>query len=148
MPQTSRDYQAQLVGYVSQAMNRIRSAEGLLQQGYYAGCVQDSQHAIEFLAKCVFLVQGRPYPKEHKIPEDEFLDAIMGLPPEAKNLPLARLYLLHVFWFNFYSQAKYGLETLTAPAETLFQKAEAELALKHAQEWQGAIIGLRRMTGT
>ena len=148
MPQTKRDYRAQLLGYIGDATARITEAQRWLDQGYFANSVQDSQHAIELLAKCVFLIRDRPYPQAHVIPEDDFLDVITGLPPEAQNLNLPRLYLLHMFWFSFYSQAKYGLETLTAPAETLFRRNEAELALSHAREWQGAINALRLMLRT
>jgi hypothetical protein len=108
VPQTKRDSQAQLAGYTHDAMTRIIQAARWRDQGYYATSIQDSQHAIEFLAKSVFLVQSRPYPKEHLIPEDEFLDAIKGLHPDAQRLNLPRLYLLHTFWFTFYRQAKYG----------------------------------------
>ena len=139
MPQTKREYTAQLIGYIGDAGTRITQAQRFLDQGYFAASVQDSQHAIEFLAKCVFLIQDRPYPKEHLIPEDEFLSAIKGLPPDAKNFNLPRLYLLHAFWFTFYSQAKYGLETLTAPAETLFHRAESELALSHARDRKSVV---------
>ncbi len=97
------------------------------------------------LAKCLFLVRGRPYPREHVVPEDEFLTVITGLPPEAAHLNLPRLYFLHRFWSDFYSQAKYGLETLATPAEDLFRSTESELAIGHASEWQRAVHTLSFM---
>jgi hypothetical protein len=93
----------------------------------------------------VFLVRGRPYPQEHVVPEPDFLKVTAGLPPEASQLNLPRLYLLHRFWSHFYSQAKYGLETLGTPAEDLFHYRESELAIAHAAEWQQAITRLRFM---
>jgi HEPN domain len=142
--QPKHDVTQQFEGLLSDAGARINQAGQLREIGRHAAAVQDSQYAIELLAKCVFLVQGRPYPKkEHVVPEDEFLTAIRGLPEGAKHLNVGRLYLLHKFWFGFRETARYGLETLAIPPEAVFQSKESELALAHAKECQGLIFQLR-----
>jgi HEPN domain-containing protein len=143
MAEKKYDRTEQLNGFFNQAGERIRQARELRQRGRHAAAVQDCQEAIEFLAKCVFLARGWEYPPEHHIPEDRFLTAITGLPEQAARLNLRRLYLLHRFWFEFYSTAKYGLEKLAAPAENLFQHTESDLALAHAMECQTMVIQLR-----
>ena len=45
-----------------------------------------------------------------------------------------KLYLYSEFWQNFYTIVKYGDEELGFPAEKLFDKEEANLALKHAEK--------------
>jgi len=48
---------------------------------------------------------------------------------------LPRLLFLANFWAQFYLTAKYGLEAgYLAPAQELFQKQEADLAVEHARE--------------
>jgi HEPN domain-containing protein len=145
MATVKHDRTRQLDGYVAQASMKIIEARNCHEQARYAAAVHDCQEAIELLAKCVFLVRGRPYPQEHVIPEDKFLTAITGLPDDARHLYLPRLYLLHRFWSDFYLQAKYGLETLATPAEDLFRRTESELAISHASEWQSAVGRLRFM---
>jgi hypothetical protein len=142
--QPKHDVTQQFEGLLGDAGTRINQARQLREIGKHAAAVQDSQLAIERLAKCVFLAQGRPYPnKEHVIPEDDFLTAIRGLPEAANRLNLPRLYLLHKFWFGFRDTAQWGLETLHIPPEDVFRSAESELALAHANECQGLIFQLR-----
>jgi HEPN domain-containing protein len=147
MTRPKHDRTRQLDGYIRQAGMKIFEARACREQSRHAAAVHDCQEAIELFAKCVFLVRGRPYPREHLLLEADFHTVITGLPPDAAYLNLPRLYLLHRFWSEFYSQAKYGLETLAIPAEELFQSGESDLAIAHASEWQQAITRLRIMLG-
>jgi HEPN domain-containing protein len=47
-----------------------------------------------------------------------------------ENLP--RVIFLTYFWGQFYTIAKYGIEELEVSPEKLFEKEDAELAVKHA----------------
>lgn len=146
MAQPSKQDRSQLLeGYVQQAGRKIFDARECQKQSRHADAVQDCQEAIELLAKCVFLVRDRPFPKDHAIPEADFQSALLGLPDDTRFLNLPRLYVLHLFWAEFYEKAKYGLETLAVPAQDLFTHAESDLALGHAGEWQRAIGRLKIM---
>ena len=51
--------------------------------------------------------------------------------------------MLNKFWASFYTIAKYGNKQLEVSAAKLFQKEDAELALKHADEVYGAAYGVK-----
>lgn len=55
------------------------------------------------------------------------------VPEELKYLEYPKLYLYSKFWSYFYTIAKYGYEKMGIGADKLFEKEEAELALKHAR---------------
>jgi len=60
------------------------------------------------------------------------------IPAQLKYLDLPKVYLYSKFWSQFYTVAKYGLEKLGVGADKLFEKEEAELALKHAERCEFA----------
>ena len=63
----------------------------------------------------------------------------MNKVPEASkyhNFP--SLYLLHKLWSGFYTVAKYGYDKFAIGPGKLFQKDEAELAIKHAEDCKRA----------
>ena len=70
---------------------------------------------------------------------DQHLDHTVRLP---------RLLFLLNFWAQFYITAKYGFEAeYLASAQNLFEKAEAELAIRHAEECSLAATILRSLDG-
>ncbi len=59
-------------------------------------------------------------------------------------LRLPRLLFLLNFWAQFYITAKYGFEAEhLASAQALFEREEAELALRHAEECLQAATRVR-----
>ena len=65
------------------------------------------------------------------------------IPEKLKHLDFPKLYLYSKFWLSFYTVAKYGLEKIGVGPEKLFEKEEAELALKHADKCYFAANQLR-----
>ena len=57
---------------------------------------------------------------------------------KVKHLNFPRLFVLYKLWISFYIQAKYGNEKLNIAAADLFQREEAELALRRAGAWTNA----------
>jgi hypothetical protein len=54
---------------------------------------------------------------------------------QSMPIRLPRLLVLVNLWEQFYIQAKYGIEAGNlAPAQDLFERSDAELAISHAQE--------------
>jgi len=104
-----------------------------------AESVAASQRSIELSLKSMFTILGVTYyerHKEHRISENVFGNLMkqfpVGLEDDHSRLP--RLLLLEQFWAEFRSVAHYGFETLRVPQSKLFERAEAELALRHAEE--------------
>jgi hypothetical protein len=80
---------------------------------------------------------------EHKLQEAEYEQLISKAPESLNYVNFPRVFLFANFWAEFYIKAKYGLETLQVPPDKLFEKEEAELALKHADECYYAASQLR-----
>lgn len=66
--------------------------------------------------------------------EEEFAKILREVPKELVHYNFPRLYLLARLWATFYSFCKYGSDHFKVGADKLFKKAEAELALEHADE--------------
>ena len=82
------------------------------------------------------------YPKKYEFKEEKFEAILKKIPEKFKYLDFPKLYLYSKFWSNFYTVAKYGLEKLGVGADKLFEKEEAELALKHAEKCRSAATQL------
>ena len=135
-----RDLQAD--GFIAQAGYRLFDAREAIKSGRYASAIQASQESIELHAKGLFLLRNKSFPPKHSFSEEEFLEALKGLPDD-EHLNLTRVYLLLRFWGEFYETAKYGVERMVVSARDLFHIEEAQLAVTHAEECQRTIIRLR-----
>lgn len=129
--------------YLNRAKNKIDEAEKRLESWNYSESISASQECIELSMKSIFLVLQCDYPKRHEFKEEEFEIVLKNVPEKLNYLSLPKVYLYSKFWSNFYTIAKYGFETLGVGADKLFEKEEAELALKHAKKCKSAASSLK-----
>jgi len=120
--------------FLKRASNKLNEARSSLENHYYAESVSASQECIELSVKAIFLLLQEEYPKRHEFEEEEFEAILKKIPEKLKYLGFPKLYLYSKFWSTFYTVAKYGLEKIGVGPEKLFEKEEAELALKHADK--------------
>ncbi len=143
-------------GWIEKADNQLQTAKGHLSSyGHHPDAIQASQECVELSIKAILTLLGIEYPPRHawgkkdfegiakQIQERNLLDkfSAQGL---GYSVRLPRLLFLGAFWGQFYLPAKYGFETeyLAAPQD-LFERDEAELALRHAEECLRAALALR-----
>jgi len=145
-----------LEGWIDKANHQLQAAKDHLKSSYrYSESVEASQECVELAVKSVLCFLGIEYSLSHGWNKEEFsriakqiqdkrlLDKI-----KEQNLyhssRLPRLLLLANFWAHFYLSAKYGFEAgYLAPAQDLFGRQEAELAVQHAEECYRAASELR-----
>jgi HEPN domain-containing protein len=122
--------------FLKRAWNKLDEAKNQLKSYRYPESLSASQECIEMSIKGIFLLLQEKYPKKHEFEEEEFVALLEKVPknPEFEYLNFPQLYLFSKFWSNFYTVAKYGYEKLGIGPEKLFEKEEAELALKHADK--------------
>jgi HEPN domain-containing protein len=140
-------------GWIDKANNQLAAAREHFSRFEHSECVQAAQQCVKLSLKAVTAVLGLEYPRTHSWkPEDltgiakqlqakSLLDSVAerGLP-----IRLPRLLLLAKFWGELYILAKYGMQDgLLASARDLFEREEAELAIKHAGECSLAACSLR-----
>jgi len=119
--------------FLRRALNKLAEAKEYLNKLYYPESISASQECIEFSLKVIFLLLQKEYPKKHEFSEEEFENALKKVPEKVKHLDFPKIYLYSKFWLQFYTVAKYGLEKIGVGPDKLFEKEEAELALKHAK---------------
>jgi len=120
--------------FLERAWHKLDEAKTHLKNFHYPESISASQEVIELSIKAIFLLLTGEYPKKHEFKEEEFEKILNKVPEKLKNLDLPKLYLYHIFWSKFYTVAKYGLEKIGIGPEKLFEREEAELALKHADK--------------
>jgi len=143
--------------FVRRAETRLEEAKRYLE-GYYPNypeSISASQECMEFSIKAIFLMLLNRYPRKHQITKSEFSEVIKKIDEisinkkqellqwriDIENFP--KLYLYSEFWQKFYTVVKYGDEELGIPAEKLFSKEEADLAVKHAENCKELASALR-----
>ncbi len=148
-------------GWLDKASNHLQAAkEHSKSYTQYSEAIQAAQECVELSVKSILSLLGVAFSPSHRWEPDKkqfaniadqiqkrhLIDrlAVQYL-NHAVNLP--RLLFLMDFWAQFYSIAKYGFEAGDlAPAKDLFGKAEAELALQHAQECYATASQLRYLS--
>ncbi len=120
--------------WLKRASNKKYEAKEQLKKFNYPESISASQECIELSIKAIFLLLQKKCPKRHEFKEEEFRVILNKIPDRLKHLDFPKLYLYSKFWFTFYTIAKYGLENIGIGPEKLFEKEEAELALKHADK--------------
>ena len=119
--------------------------------------LQSAQTCVELSVKAVLVFLGIDFHKSHGWGEKQ-MQALAEQVRSKKvmeklaehnhqwDVNLPRLLFLMNFWGEFYLLAKYGMEasSLATPNE-LFQKDEAELAIRHADECERAAGHLRHL---
>ena len=129
--------------FLKRANNKLDEAEQHLKSWHYPESISASQECIELSIKAIFMLLQEEYPKRHEFKEDEFEAILEKIPEKLRHLDFPKIYLYSKFWLNFYTVAKYGLEKLGVGPEKLFEKEEAELALKHADKCYSAASQLK-----
>jgi len=119
-------------GWLERARNKLSEAKEQIKKINYSESISASQECIELSIKSIFLQIQKKYPKRHDFKEEEFEYILNNIPGKLEYLNFSKLYLYSRFWSEFYTVAKYGLEKVGIPPQKLFDKEEAELAIKHA----------------
>jgi HEPN domain-containing protein len=145
-------------GWINKASNQLQIAKEYLKSSYHVSdAVQAAQICVELSVKAVLTLLNIEFPASHgwsrqqigeiagQIRDRNLLGRLV-----AQNLqfiiPLPRLIFRANFWSHFYLEAKYGFEAgHLAPAQELFEKEDAELAVRHAEECIRAAERLRYM---
>ncbi len=143
-------------GWIDKASNQLQVArEHLKSYTRSSEVIQAGQESIELSVKSILTLLDVQFSPTHGWTRGQF-EAIAKqiysrrLPEKlaGQNLQhairLPRLLLLANFWAQFYLPAKYGFEAgYLAPAQDLFAKDEADLAVKHAEECYRAASHVR-----
>jgi HEPN domain-containing protein len=132
--------------FLKRAWNKLNEAKSYLENYHHSESISASQECIELSIKAIFLLLQKEYPRKHEFEEEEFEAILKKIPEKLKYLEFSKLYLYSKFWLNFYTVAKYGLEKIGIGPEKLFEKEEAELALKHADKCYRAASMLKSYT--
>jgi HEPN domain-containing protein len=102
-----------------------------------------AQHCIELSVKAVLSLLDVPFPPNHGWERKQLVEIVndhqilnrlkdQGL---SYTIPLPRLIFRMNVWSKFYEESKYGFEAGDmAPAQDLFEKEDAVLAVKHADD--------------
>lgn len=139
-----KDRRTEMVqGYLDTARNSKEDAKRHLETGYFSDSVRASQTRIELSAKSMYVLLEVKFTPDHKLVEVEYGQLMKKIPKDLGYVNFPRVLLFANFWAEFYTKAKYGLEILQVPPTKLFEKQEAELALKHAEECYYAANQLR-----
>ena len=140
---------------IDKAGHQLKTARSHVTSYYQCSdAVQAAQVCIELSVKSILLLLGIKFKPKHKWDWEEFRDIAKQLDKDqlldklaGHNLyhcsRLPRLLLLANLWGHFYLPAKYGFAEYLASAKDLFEKQEAELAVKHAEECHRAASELR-----
>ena len=125
--------------YLQNSFKAQERARDYLAKYDFDKSIRESQESIEFAIKAIYYAFGLKPPKSHNFTEDDFkklLDTVQAnidpAGPKISAVDFQKPYLYSRFWGTFYETAKYGLEKLHVGPGNLFQKDEADLALKHA----------------
>lgn len=146
-----------IIGRIDKAGNQLFAAREHLKFCQYSEAIQASQQCVELSVKSVFSFLDVHYSRGHEwSPEKKEFAAIAeqikrrGLLEKLRDqhlhqtIRLPRLLFLLSLWGQFYITAKYGFETeYLASAQDLFDREEACLALRHAEECLQAATSIR-----
>lgn len=148
-------------GWIDKASNQLQAAkEHLKSSTRYSEAIEASQECIELSVKSVLSLLDIKYSSSHGWEQDKKQFAAIVKQIQERQLleRLATQYLDHIvclprllflanFWAQFYLPAKYGFEAgYLAPAQDLFDKKEADLAVQHAEECYRAALELRYLS--
>jgi len=141
--QKTRDSITLAEGHVERARQELLSAEQDLNNYHHAKSVHSSQVCIELSMKAIYRYFGEAFTPSHELKVDEFVRVLDQIPEDLKYHKYSRLFILANFWTEFYTISKYGHEKIGISSEQIFEKDEAELALKHANACYHAANAIR-----
>jgi HEPN domain-containing protein len=135
-----------LKGWVDKASNHLDIARESLKSYYRVSeAVQASQVCVELSVKAILTLLNIPFEPSHGWTRKQLAEIAKHINErgllarlESQNhhytVPLPRLLIRMNLWNHFYIEAKYGFEAgHLAPAQELFEKEDAELAVRHAE---------------
>ena len=132
-------------GWISKARYHQETARDHLSSYHYSEAVEASQECVELSVKAVLSLLQIRFDYTHAW-RGKKLESIAQQIKERRllarlrehnlaHIRLPRLLFLADFWAQFYLTAKYGLEAgYLASAQDLYDKDQADLAVKHARE--------------
>jgi len=118
------------LSYLKRANSRLIDARSALKRGDIPDVIRYSQEAVEMSLKAVLRAVGIEYPKDHDV-SDVLLACKERLPEEILE-DMERLMRISSELVDKRGPAMYGDEEAGIPAEELFEKDDAEKALKDA----------------
>jgi HEPN domain-containing protein len=145
-------------GWIDKARNQLQVAKDHLEsRTRESEAIEASQECIELSVKAILSMLNIEYPRKHWWDQEkkDLDDIAKQIQQRQLQERLAAQYLDHIihlprllflvnFWAQFYTTAKYGFHVQDlAPAQDLFKKQEAELAVQHAEECYRAASKLR-----
>jgi len=154
----SKSKRKTIEGWIDKAGHQLQAAKDHLESYYRSSeAIEAAQECVELSVKSILSLLGIEYKLKHKWHWEEFV-AIAKQIQEGQLLDklteqnlyhcsrLPRLLLLANLWGHFYLSAKYGFAEYLASAQDLFEKQEAELAVRHAEECYRAASELRYLS--
>jgi HEPN domain-containing protein len=134
-------------GWIDKASNHLYTAKDHVKSyDRVSDSVQASQVCVELSVKAILTMLKIPFPLSHGWKRDQLAEIAKHIKDRgllerlasqhhAYIVPLPRLLFRVNFWSQFYLEAKYGFEAAhLASAQALFEKEDAELAIKHADD--------------
>jgi len=149
-----------IAGWLDKASNHLQIAKEHLRSSVrYSETIEAAQECVELSVKSILSFLRIEFSPPHGWAQNskEFASIARQIQKRQLQEKLAEQYLHHVvrlprllflvnFWAQLYIAAKYGFEVESlAPAQDLFNKEEAELAVQHAQECYQAASQLRHL---
>ena len=162
MSNMNKNRRKTIEGWIEKAQNQLNAArEHVKSFGQYSEAIQAAQQCVDLSVKSILSLLNIQYSRSHEwVPDKKEFAAIAEQIQERRLLErladqhldytfrLPRLLFLLNFWAQFYITAKYGFEAEhLASAQDLFDREEAELALRHAEECLRAATTLRFLDG-
>jgi len=115
---------------LEQAYSRLKTAQIALKDKNYAYSVRSSQECVELSLKAALRLLGIEYPKKHDVSRI----LLMNKERFPKWFPITEFAEISRRLAEKREPAMYGNELKMVPASVLFNKEEAEEALKNAKE--------------
>ena len=149
-------------GWIDKAADQLSAArEHAKSVGQYPEAIQAAQQCVELSVKSILSLLDVRYSKSHEWAPDKKEFSVIAQQIQQHGLlagladqhldytvRLPRLLFLLNFWAQFCITAKCGFEAEhLGSAKDLFEKDEAELAIRHAQECLRAATNLRFLDG-
>jgi len=119
------------IDYLSESKLRLDTAESVINKKAYAFTVRQSQEAVELSLKAALRLLGLDFPKWHDISE-VLLKEKDKFPMEFQNV-IPKIAIISSSLTKKRETAMYGDEENNSPPSKIFNKNDAEDALKDAK---------------
>ena len=145
-------------GWIDKAANQLSAARNHFNSYMqFSECIEACQECVELSVKSILTLLNVEYSANHGWDKEQFSKIAKQIQDSRLvdklvernfgHIRLPRLLLLANFWAQFYLPAKYGFQSgYLAPAQALFDREEAALAIQHAEECHRAAFVLRYLS--